>query len=226
MTRVLAVVLLTMFSQWVAAQSNNSINATTKFQSRVPQSITPESYSNSQMLDMGLTASDIAQYQSQRETVKGLWWGHMSPVEFLMYSSEDENERKRFAKLYLSSNLPKAVAERDAMVTMYEMAREVYAEQYGLVSNDESKRPALFVNIACSDCSDEVVDIINLSQIKVDVYLTGLTALSDENEKQQAMINWARELNIHPKKITLNDDNGIYEQLNHQPLVSYHLMDP
>ena len=185
-----------------------------------------QTYTDAELVSAGLSEADMAVYRTRMKTQKGQWWGHVSPAEFMMYSSESDDERKRFAKLYLESNFPKALAERDAIEAMYQVARDIYAKQIGADARPIAKRPALFINIACEDCKPSVLDLITSSESIVDIYLTGLSSELSVELRNETMIDWARSLQLDPKRITLNDDNGLYERKMGVLLDQFHLVTP
>jgi len=177
-------------------------------------------HTEAELLDYGFTARDLENYRARMTTRAGRWWGHLSPMEMMMYSAETADERHRFARMYLQTLHPKSLAERDAGVVMYQEARALYQEQRGMVrfSNSalmEQIRPALFVRFDCESCKQDVIELIAASDTKVDVYLTGIDSEKDVNAQ---LIAWARSMQLPPQKVTLNDDRGIYQRQFGQPL--------
>lgn len=173
-------------------------------------------YTDSQLERFGFTANDLKEYKQRLNSLEGKWWGHLSPMEMMMYSAKNEIERRRFAKMYLTSNNPKAQAERKSAVAMYSAAREILADELTESLSEVSPKPIiLFVNVDCSDCASEVKAVVSDSDHKVDIYVTSLNRKLDI-EKQ--LVNWASALNLPHKKVTLNDDKGIYQNSYGQKL--------
>ena len=72
-----------------------------------------------------------------------------------MYSAKTEAERKRFARMYLSTHNPKAQAERKSAIAMYEVARDIIANELTQsLASVPSTTMALFVNANCIDCAN------------------------------------------------------------------------
>jgi len=86
-------------------------------------------YTDAQLVSFGFTKKELGEYEKRLNSIEGKWWGHLSPMEMMMYSAKTENERRRFAKMYLTSNNPKAQAERKSAIAMYSAAREIMADE-------------------------------------------------------------------------------------------------
>ena len=167
-------------------------------------------YTESQLSDFGFDKNDLKEYKRRLNTIEGQWWGHLSPMEMMMYSAKTEDERRRFAKMYLTSNNPKAQAERKSAIAMYSAAREILADQLSDSLSDLTSKPTiLFVNVDCKDCASEVRSVVAGANQKVDIYVTSLNRKLDI-EKQ--VVSWASALNLPPNKVTLNDDKGIFQR--------------
>lgn len=165
-------------------------------------------YSDAELEQFGFTRNDLKNYSKRLNSIEGKWWGHLSPMEMMMYSAKTEVERRRFAKMYLTTNNPKAQAERKSAIAMYSIAREIIANELeGTLSQANSRNIILFVNVDCADCAGEVKSLVSEAAQKVDIYVTNLNAKL--NIKNQ-LVNWARALDLPHQKVTLNDDKGIY----------------
>lgn len=173
-------------------------------------SISRIEYTNSELESFGFTQKDLAEYGKRLNSIEGKWWGHLSPMEMMMYSAKTEIERRRFAKMYLTSNNPKAQAERKSAIAMYAAAREVFADE---LTNSFSESPSnpivLFVNVNCKDCATEVKSFVADAIQKVDIYVTHLNRKLDINTQ---LVDWASDLSLPYKKVSLNDDNGIFQR--------------
>ncbi len=183
-------------------------------------------YTDAELGDYGFTASELTTYKARLNTKAGRWWGQLSPMEMMMYSATTEIERKRFARMYLESMHPKSLAERDATVTMYQVARDIHKEKSGLVqfpkqSKTVLKRPVLFVQLACVECKKDVIELVNASEEVLDIYIAGLN--KSDNPKDQ-LVAWARSMRLPPTQITLNEDKGIYQRRYGKPLNRLHLV--
>jgi integrating conjugative element protein (TIGR03759 family) len=166
-------------------------------------------YTDSQLMSFGFTHKELTEYQKRLNSLEGKWWGHLSPMEMMMYSAKTEDERRRFAKMYLTSNNPKAQAERKSAIAMYSAAREIMAEELTESLADMGSKPTiLFVNVDCKDCANEVKSLVANAKQKVDIYVTNLNRKLDITNQ---LVTWARGLNLPHKKVTLNDDKGIYQ---------------
>lgn len=167
-------------------------------------------YTDSQLERFGFTHEDLSNYAKRLNTIEGMWWGHLSPMEMMMYSAKTENERRRFAKMYLSSNNPKAQAERKSAIAMYSIAREIYADGFANSYPDVKPKPIiLFVNVDCQDCARDVTSVVVGANRQVDIYVTNLKPDSDVKSQ---LIRWASALNLPHQKVTLNNDKGIYQR--------------
>lgn len=174
-------------------------------------------YTKAELNNFGLNDADISSYKKKMKTVEGQWWGHLSPMEFLMFASKDQKAKKRFAKMYLKSNYPKVKAERDALLAMKEVSRELVAENFEGIANEINgaleerskngpKLAVLFVDFQCEKCKKETFDIVNKSKSKLDIYFTNAPIKNFKN----SLINWARSANLPSTKVTLNADGGRY----------------
>lgn len=189
----------------------------------IPDTLGVVMYTDQQLSEYGLTEIDIASYHRYLQGKEGKWWGHLSPIELMMYAAETEQERIRFARLYLTSTFPKALAERDAMRTMYRVSREILIEQIGSDGVHIQKRPLLFVNLNCESCQSEVTTLINEAGGIVDIYVTEL----DPDQKPDAqLITWAQSLALPANKVTLNDDRGIFQKKFGYRLERYYAVSP
>lgn len=182
-------------------------------------------FTDAELADFGFTPAELDIYKKRMQSTPGRWWGQLSPMELMMYSSTTEVERKRFARLYLESLHPKVLAERDAAVTMYQVAREIHKEQRGVtpvsMTKRSLKRPVLFVDVGCESCKKDVIELVEASDSILDIYVLGVDRAEDVN---QQLIRWARSMRLPPKRITLNDDNGIYQRRYGQALDKLHLV--
>ena len=172
-------------------------------------SVSRVEYTDSQLVGFGFTQKELSDYSNRLKSIEGKWWGHLSPMEMMMYSAKTENERRRFAKMYLTSNNPKAQAERKSAIAMYSAAREIMANE--LVDSFSRVAPnptILFVNVGCEDCASEVKSVVSKASQKVDIYVTNLNRELDISKQ---LINWASALSLPHNKVTLNDDKGIYQ---------------
>ena len=173
-------------------------------------SVTRIEYTDAQLVSFGFTKKELDDYAKRLNSIEGKWWGHLSPMEMMMYSAKTESERRRFAKMYLTSNNPKAQAERKSAIAMYSAAREIMADElYESFSEGVSKQTILFVNVDCNDCANEVKTVVANANQKVDIYVTNL------NRKlaiEKQLVTWASALSLPHKKVTLNDDKGIYQK--------------
>jgi len=166
-------------------------------------------YTESQLMSFGFTQKNLKGYRKLLNSIEGKWWGHLSPMEMMMYSAKTESERRRFAKMYLTSNNPKAQAERKSAIAMYSAAREIMADELADSFSSVGLKPAiLFVNMNCKDCASEVKSLVARASQKVDIYVTNLNRNLDVNTQ---LVNWASALSLPHKKVTLNDDKGIYQ---------------
>lgn len=173
-------------------------------------------YTDSQLMDFGFTQKELSEYARRLNSLEGKWWGHLSPMEMMMYSAKTEGERRRFAKMYLISNNPKAQAERKSAIAMYSAAREILAEELNKsLSGLTSKPTILFVNVDCNDCASEIKSVVANADQKVDIYVTNLNRKL--NIKKQ-LVSWASALSLPHNKVTLNDDKGIYQNSYGQAL--------
>lgn len=167
-------------------------------------------YTNSELASFGFTKKELGDYAKRLDSIEGKWWGHLSPMEMMMYSAKTEGERNRFAKMYLTTNNPKAQAERKSAIAMYSAAREIMANE--LVSaypTEQTKPTVLFVNVNCNDCAAEVKSVVGDANQKVDIYVTNLNEKLDVNEQ---LVKWASALSLPHQKVTLNDDKGIFQR--------------
>ena len=167
-------------------------------------------YTDSQLVSFGFSQKDLGEYAKRLNSIEGKWWGHLSPMEMMMYSAKTEGERRRFAKMYLTTNNPKAQAERKSAIAMYSAAREIMADELvDSFSSVASKPIILFVNVDCTDCASEVKTVVAEATQKVDIYVTNLNQTLDIKKQ---LIKWASALSLPHKKVTLNDDKGIYQR--------------
>jgi integrating conjugative element protein (TIGR03759 family) len=173
-------------------------------------------YTDSQLMSFGFTQKELSDYAKRLNSIEGKWWGHLSPMEMMMYSAKTEGERRRFAKMYLKSNNPKAQAERKSAIAMYSAAREILADELIDSLNDIKAKPTiLFVNVDCNDCASEIKSVVANANQKVDIYVTSLNRKLDI---KQQLVNWASVLSLPHNKVTLNDDKGIYQNSYGQTL--------
>lgn len=180
-------------------------------QAPVSLSVSRIEYTDPQLLSFGFTKKELGDYAKRLNSIEGKWWGHLSPMEMMMYSAKTEGERRRFAKMYLTSNNPKAQAERKSAVAMYSAAREILAEELTDSLNGITSKPTiLFVNVDCNDCAGEVRSVVANANQKVDIYVT---SLNRELDIKKQLVNWASALSLPHNKVTLNDDKGIYQIL-------------
>lgn len=167
-------------------------------------------YTDAQLESFGFTNKELGEYTKRLNSIEGAWWGHLSPMEMMMYSAKTEKERSRFAKMYLTSNNPKAQAERKSAIAMYSAAREIMADELSESFSEVISKPTiLFVNADCKDCASEVKLVVANANQKVDIYVTNL------NRKlaiEKQLVTWASALSLPHKKVTLNDDKGIYQK--------------
>ena len=167
-------------------------------------------YTDAQLVSFGFTKKELGEYEKRLNSIEGKWWGHLSPMEMMMYSAKTENERRRFAKMYLTSNNPKAQAERKSAIAMYSAAREIMADELSESLSEVVTKPTiLFVNVDCSDCASEVKAVVANAKQKVDIYVTNLNR---ELAIETQLVKWASALSLSHKKVTLNDDKGIYQK--------------
>jgi len=180
-------------------------------------------YTERELEEYGFTTADLASYHARLQSKAGRWWGHLSPMELMMYSAESDLERRRFARMYLESMHPKSLAERDAVVTLYAVARDMYKEKVTnvLPVKRSLRRPILFVDLNCDDCKADVIELVQAADAVLDIYVTGLDRSKDRNAQ---LIHWARSMQLPPSRITLNADRGIYQQRYGQPLDRLHLV--
>lgn len=173
-------------------------------------------YTDSQLMSFGFTQQELSDYAQRLNSIEGQWWGHLSPMEMMMYSAKTEGERSRFAKMYLTSNNPKAQSERKSAVAMYSAAREILADELTHSLADIPSNPTIvFVNIDCTDCAQEVQSVVAQANQKVDIYVTNLNRKLDIKNQ---LVKWASALNLPHHKVTLNDDKGIYKNSYGQTL--------
>jgi len=166
-------------------------------------------YTDSQLVSFGFSQKELDEYAKRLNSIEGKWWGHLSPMEMMMYSAKTEGERRRFAKMYLTTNNPKAQAERKSAIAMYSAAREIMADELvDSFSSVASKPIILFVNVDCTDCASEVKTVVAEATQKVDIYVTNLNQKLDIKKQ---LVTWASALSLPHKKVTLNDDKGIYQ---------------
>lgn len=167
-------------------------------------------YTDAQLVSFGFTKKELGEYTKRLNSIEGTWWGHLSPMEMMMYSAKTDSERSRFAKMYLTSNNPKAQAERKSAIAMYTAAREIMANELSESFSEVVSKPIiLFVNVDCNDCASEVKKVVANADQKVDIYVTNL------NRKlaiEKQLVTWASALSLPHKKVTLNDDKGIYQK--------------
>jgi len=216
--RFLAMVLLMLLS-WNAT-ANQTLSRPPNTREQTTQSLR---FTDAELLEYGFSTQDLATYKDRLTGRAGRWWGHLSPLEMMMYSAVDDAERRRYAKMYLQSSYPKAQAERDAAATMYQVARELFTEQSGKrqFGGRSTKRPALFVSIACEDCKKDVVELVAATDGVMDIYVTNLAV--DRPIKDQ-LISWASSMRLPSSKVTLNEDKGIYLKRFGSPLDRFHLV--
>lgn len=173
-------------------------------------SISRIKYTNFELEGFGFTQKDLGEYEKRLSSIEGKWWGHLSPMEMMMYSAKTEVERRRFAKMYLTSYNPKAQAERKSAIVMYAAAREIFADELtGSFSESPSNPIVLFVNVNCNDCAADVKSIVADAIQKVDIYVTHLNRKLDIKAQ---LVAWASDLSLPYKKVSLNDDNGIFQR--------------
>jgi len=167
-------------------------------------------YTDSQLVSFGFSQKELSEYAKRLKSIEGKWWGHLSPMEMMMYSAKTESERRRFAKMYLTTNNPKAQAERKSAIAMYSAARDIMADELvDSFSSVGSKPTVLFVNVDCTDCASEVKTAVAEANQKVDIYVTNLNQTLDIKKQ---LIKWASALSLPHRKVTLNDDKGIYQR--------------
>lgn len=198
---------LMFIASWLFMTSANEASAQTQNMQASP-TVSRIEYTDSQLIGFGFTQKELTDYAKRLNSIEGKWWGHLSPMEMMMYSAKTEGERRRFAKMYLTSNNPKAQAERKSAIAMYSAAREILADELTDSLNDTTSKPTiLFVNVDCNDCASEIKSVVTNADQKVDIYVTNLNRKLDIKNQ---LVNWASALSLPHNKVTLNDDNGIF----------------
>lgn len=208
-------IVLMFTASWLLMTLANEASAQTQ---KMPTSSTVSriEYTESQLMSFGFTQKELSDYAKRLNSIEGKWWGHLSPMEMMMYSAKTEGERRRFAKMYLTSNNPKAQAERKSAIAMYSAAREILADELTDSLNDTTSKPTiLFVNVDCNDCASEIKSVVTNADQKVDIYVTNLNRKLDIKNQ---LVNWASALSLPHNKVTLNDDKGIFKSSYGQTL--------
>jgi len=182
--------------------------------------------STKELTEKGLRQDEIHAFREIEKSKEFQWWGHLSPLEVLIYSSKTDRQRKEYASRYMELNGPKVIAEVKALMAMRQAALE-YKKLY--FSDEETQfnkvaplpRLSIFVPINCHDCKAEVLDFVLGSKGLVDVYLAGL---DKESSLRDQLIKWAVSAGLPTKGVTLNDENGIYFENTGKPLLKLEVL--